>query len=148
MTEKGTALQAAACVVRCVSFLLACYFLLSASSALAQIPDFEPQAYPLPPDMSGVHFYLITVDVGDKVWDNFGHTALRMYDENSATDLIFNWGVFDVSGGVVPFAWNFFKGIMNYQLQASAPGLEFDMYRASIRSLFPASTPLSLLDQF
>lgn len=136
MTEKGTALQAAACLLRRVSSLVVCCFLLSSLSALAQIPDFDPQDYPLPPDMSGVHFYLITVDVGDKVWDNFGHTALRMYDENSATDLIFNWGVFDVSGGVVPFAWNFFKGIMNYRLQASAPTLEFDMYRAQQRTVW------------
>ena len=57
--------------------------------------------------MNGVHFYLITVDVGNKVWDNFGHTALRMYDESSNTDLMFNWGVFDVSGGVVAFSYNF-----------------------------------------
>ena len=42
-----------------------------------QAPE-ETLQYQVPIDMSGVYFYLITVDVGDMVWDNFGHTALRV----------------------------------------------------------------------
>ncbi|MFT6402799.1 MAG: hypothetical protein ACJA2D_002124, partial [Pseudohongiellaceae bacterium] len=59
--------------------------------ALAQLlPVIEnPEQYRLPADMSRVNFYLITVDVGDSVYDNFGHTALRMYDENSNEDTVF-----------------------------------------------------------
>ncbi len=117
-------------------FVLPLAFLLFSQPAQSQIPDFDADAYPVPADMSGVHFYLVTVDVGSQVWDNFGHTALRMYDENSDTDLIFNWGGFDVTGGVVPFAFNFFKGIMNYQLYTSTPSLEFDFYRAQGRSVW------------
>ena len=92
--------------------------------------------YPVPADLSGIHFYLITVDVGKNVWDNFGHTALRMYDESSNTDLVFNWGVFDVSGGVVAFSYNFFKGIMPYRLATNLPGREFEMYRAQGRTVW------------
>ena len=96
-------------------FLLLClsWALLPARST-ALTPLEASDQYPIPADLSGVHFYLITVDVGDKVWDNFGHTALRVHDENSGTDTVFNWGIFDVSGGVVSFSYNFFKGIMNY----------------------------------
>ena len=69
------------------------------SPAFGQIPPLEsPDQYRVPTDLSGVHFYLITVDVGDMVWDNFGHSALRVFDENSNTDTVFNWGGFDASG--------------------------------------------------
>ncbi len=86
--------------------------------------------------MSGVHFYLITVDVGDKVWDNFGHTALRVFDENTNTDVVFNWGVFRIDGGPVAFSYNFFKGIMDYELGTQSPNQEFAMYRAQERSVW------------
>lgn len=107
------------------------------SPAFGQIPPLEsPDQYRVPTDLSGVHFYLITVDVGDMVWDNFGHSALRVFDENSNTDTVFNWGGFDASGGVVTFSWNFFKGIMNYRLFRSAPSQEFASYRAQQRTVW------------
>lgn len=102
----------------------------------AQLPEILPSDYPVPEDMSSVHFYLITVDVGNHVWDNFGHTALRVFDQNSNTDLVFNWGVFDVSGGVVSFSYNFFKGIMEYQLATNTPANEFAQYRQQQRTVW------------
>ncbi len=96
----------------------------------------NPQQYPVPVDLSGLHFYLITVDVGDMVWDNFGHTALRVYDENTGSDLVYNWGVFNTNGGVAQFAFNFFKGIMNYSLGVHSPVQEFAMYRSQQRTLW------------
>ncbi len=114
------------------SFIL---FLSSPRSyALEAVPS--PEQYQLPADMDGVHFYLITVDVGDRVWDNFGHTALRVFDENSNNDVVFNWGLFDVSGGAVSFSYNFFKGIMNYRLGTQSPNQEFAMYRSQQRSVW------------
>ncbi|PCJ26254.1 MAG: hypothetical protein COA96_05795 [SAR86 cluster bacterium] len=92
--------------------------------------------YQLPADMSGVQFYLITVDVGDMVWDNFGHTALRVVDEKSDIDVVFNWGGFDVSGGVVAFSFNFFKGIMNYSLGTNSSRREFAIYQYQQRTLW------------
>lgn len=122
------------CRLLCLLLLLLCNIV--PLSAQAQYPELSPRAYPVPPDLSGVHFYLITVDVGNQVWDNFGHTALRMYDENTNTDLVFNWGVFDTGGSPVAFSYNFFKGIMNYQLVTSPPSMEFDMYRAQQRTVW------------
>lgn len=106
------------------------------AAATALPPIENPEQYPLPADMSRVHFYLITVDVGDSVWDNFGHTALRMLDENSNTDSVFNWGYFSLNGGVVSFSYNFFKGIMNYSLVTNSPGFEFAQYRRQQRSVW------------
>ena len=90
----------------------------------------------IPPNLSSLHFYLITVDVGDQVWDNFGHTALRIYNEDSNTDVVFNWGTFDASGGVLDFSWNFFKGIMDSRLTTSTPSQEFSLYSAQRRTVW------------
>ena len=66
--------------------------------------------YQVPSNLSALNFYLITVDVGDQVWDNFGHTALRVFDENTNTDVIFNWGTFDISVAWLTSHGNFSKG--------------------------------------
>lgn len=106
-------------------------FPLSALEALPVDPQFA-----VPTDLGGVHFYLITVDVGDMVYDNFGHTALRVYDENTDTDTVYNWGVFDISGGVVDFSYDFFKGIMRYRLETHTPAQEFNSYRSQQRTVW------------
>lgn len=105
-----------------------------ARSAPPPIPaDFTVE---LPPDLSRVSFFLITVDVGNQVWDNFGHTALRMVDENSNTDTVFNWGLFDTRGGLLPFAVNFLRGEMIYQLGTAAPDRELALYTAQGRTVW------------
>ncbi len=116
--------------------LLLSLMLLPLNRAFSQQTLGVPEQYALPVDMNGVHFYLLTVDVGDKVWDNFGHTMLRMFDENTNTDMVFNWGVFRINGGPVAFSYNFFKGIMNYELGTQSPSQEFAMYRSQERSVW------------
>lgn len=117
-----------------LAFLVLTVLPHSRASALEAIES--PDQYSLPADMSGVHFYLITVDVGDMVYDNFGHTALRVFDENTNTDLVFNWGIFRLNGGPVAFSYDFFKGIMNYELGTRSPNQEFANYRAQERSVW------------
>ena len=106
----------------------------SSASALEQVNDVGDEL--IPSDLSRVHFYLLTMDVGNQVYDNFGHTALRVVDENNNTDTVYNWGLFDMSGGVVGFSFNFFKGIMNYQLGLSSPQNEFANYRQQQRTVW------------
>ncbi|MBL6905475.1 DUF4105 domain-containing protein [Gammaproteobacteria bacterium] len=119
------------------SLLLMLGLLILPLSRVAALEAIEsPDQYTLPADMSAVHFYLITVDVGDRIWDNFGHTALRVIDEDANIDLVFNWGLFRINGGPVAFSYNFFKGIMNYELGTKPPNQEFAMYRAQERSVW------------
>ncbi|WP_339869430.1 DUF4105 domain-containing protein [Pseudohongiella nitratireducens] len=101
------------------------------SGALPDAPEVE-----MPANMDAVEFYLITVDTGNHVWDNFGHTALRVVDSSSDTDLIFNWGVFDTSGGNIRFARNFVRGQMVYQLGVVPPAWEFNRYRREQRTVW------------
>jgi hypothetical protein len=107
--------------------------------------QFAPQGLPLienaadirlPADWNRVQFYLITVDVGNRLWDNFGHTALRMVDENSATDIVFNWGLFDTSVGFMRFGANFARGLMEYQLGVSPPHWELSRYQGEARTVW------------
>jgi len=118
--------------------LLACAGLHAAEESqelvLPEITD--PQSIRLPADFSQVDYYLITVDVGDNLWDNFGHTALRVVDRSSDSDLVFNWGLFDASVGNVTFASNFFRGILNYQLGVSPPEWEFGRYEREQRTVW------------
>jgi hypothetical protein len=127
-------------------FLFTWVFLVAGSLSTQLMAAALPSAadYQVPTDLNAVHFYLLTVDVGDQVYDNFGHTALRVLDENTGTDIVFNWGVFDISAGVVPFSFNFFKGIMNYQLETRPSNQEFAMYRGQQRSVWQDKINLSL----
>ena len=118
-------------LVRSVLLLFACN-----PAALAQLSPIDRDGTEIPTDLNGLHFFLITVDVGNNIWDNFGHTALRLYDENTDTDLVFNWGVFDASGGVIDFSYKFFSGAMSYRLETSSPTREFDAYRAQGRTVW------------
>ncbi len=90
----------------------------------------------LPADWNRVQFFLITVDVGNRLWDNFGHTALRMVDENSDTDIVFNWGLFDTSVGYLRFGANFARGVMEYQLGVSPPHWELSRYQGEARTVW------------
>ncbi|MDG2140168.1 MAG: DUF4105 domain-containing protein [Gammaproteobacteria bacterium] len=116
-------------------FFSSCLLAVSFSVS-GQITSVIEEEYPSPPDMSSLHFYLITVDVGEDVWNNFGHTALRLFDESSNTDTIYNWGVFDISGGVLGFSWDFFTGVMDYRLSLSSPSREFASYAAQGRTVW------------
>lgn len=100
------------------------------------LPPIDGPAIQLPADFSQVTFYLITVDVGNHVWDNFGHTALRVVDDSTGTDLVFNWGLFDASIGYVRFAANFARGIMDYQLGVTPPAWELGRYQQEARTVW------------
>lgn len=133
-------MRASAVVRRLVSACLLGILVCSVSAQAqqtSQLPDIDDAAsIRLPANFSLVDYYLITVDVGDQVWDNFGHTALRVVDRNTNSDIVFNWGLFDASGGNVAFASDFFAGILNYQLGVSPPQWEFNRYIREERTVW------------
>jgi hypothetical protein len=109
----------------------------SAAGVQNSLPPIENvESIRLPADFDRVEFYLITVDVGNALWNNFGHTALRVVDDETDTDLIFNWGLFDTSVGYVTFASNFLRGIMAYELGVSPPSWELRTYEREQRTVW------------
>ncbi len=105
-----------------------------AAPSLPSIADRD--SIPSPPDPDRLTFYLLTVDTGDHVWDNFGHTALRVIDTSNGTDLVFNWGLFDASAGLLPFGWRFLQGDMEYQLGTFPTEWELSRYRREQRTVW------------
>ena len=113
------------------------FALLLPPAAQAQIPsliDLNP--YPEPENLDRLHFHLVTVDVGNRLWDNFGHSALRMRDEASGADVLFNWGGFDIGGGMLGFGLRFFRGETNYRLFTVPTEQAYALYREEERSVW------------
>ncbi len=58
--------------------------------------------------------YLITCNPGTETYSIYGHSALRIVNEVTNADLVYNWGVFDFA--TPNFAWKFAKGRLEYML--------------------------------
>lgn len=126
---------------RCLRRLLQIHCILPAmlllASAQAAVPPLsDTGAYPEPDDLGSLHFYLVTVDVGNRLWDNFGHTALRVRDDATGADLLFNWGGFDASGGALSFGLRFFRGDMDYRLFTTPAEQAYALYREEERTVW------------
>lgn len=57
---------------------------------------------------------IITSGPGEALYEKFGHTAIRVKDPMLKLDLIYNYGMFDLTGA--DFYINFTKGFMKYKL--------------------------------
>jgi len=62
--------------------------------------------------------YLLTCKQGTEVYSIYGHSALRIVDRYSGTDITYNWGVFDFA--TPNFTWKFAKGQLDYILDAGS----------------------------
>ena len=60
--------------------------------------------------------YLITCKPGTELHSIYGHSALRVVDRYSGTDMVYSWGVFDFN--TPNFAWKFIGGRLNYMLDS------------------------------
>jgi len=57
---------------------------------------------------------LLTVGDGDRLWQMFGHTAVRIHNNATGRDTVFNWGAFDFSQP--HFLFHFLRGLNFYQM--------------------------------
>jgi hypothetical protein len=65
-----------------------------------------------------VEVFLLTLEPGIEPYTIFGHTAIRIKDDSSHTDRIYNFGTFNFS--TPHFYWKFLKGDLTYYLSTSA----------------------------
>lgn len=63
------------------------------------------------------HISLVTVDGGGPLYTAFGHSAVRVLDDDNNLDVVFNYGTFDFDAP--GFYANFMKGRMLYFLSVS-----------------------------
>ncbi len=78
-------------------------------------PAVSSVSAPADEEMDKVEFYLHTIDIGNLVYNNFGHTALRVVDHRNYTDTVYNWGIFEMDDPLT-FSINFYRGILRYKL--------------------------------
>lgn len=60
--------------------------------------------------------YLVTCGAGGETYSMYGHSALRITNIESGSDIVYNWGVFDFS--TPNFAYKFARGRLDYLLAA------------------------------
>ena len=68
---------------------------------------------------------ILTIGPGDNLYDKFGHSAFRISDQTTETDLIFNYGVYDFD--TPNFYTKFAQGKLLYKLAVS----DYDSFLAS-----------------
>lgn len=63
-------------------------------------------------DGSRLRISLLTVEPGEELYSTFGHSAIRVIDSNSVSDIIFNYGTFDFD--TPGFYTKFIRGKLMY----------------------------------
>lgn len=67
-----------------------------------------------PYDSTGIKISLLTCAPGEELYSTFGHTAIRVVDQNAHTDYVFNYGLFDFNEP--NFYMKFVRGQLKYML--------------------------------
>lgn len=62
-------------------------------------------------DTSGLRISLLTCATGEEIWEQFGHTAVRVTDSVNNTDYVYNYGTFAFGEG---FELQFMRGKLLY----------------------------------
>jgi hypothetical protein len=70
--------------------------------------------------------YLLTCEVGDEIYEQFGHSAIRIEDPINDIDQCYNWGMFEFGEDEFEFNMKFAKGSLDY-FMAVEP-LEYFLY--------------------
>lgn len=85
--------------------------------------------------------YLMTMGVGQEVWENFGHNALWFHDSASGQDVVYNWGLFDFRAP--HFVLHFLQGRMLYSMGGFELAGTLEEYRLRDRSVWAQELDLA-----
>jgi len=102
--------------------LLLTFFMTVSSSALFAISNVNE----LIETVDDVEIALLTVDRGQLPYMLAGHSLLRVSNKKLGQDLVFNWGIFDLSDPKLPL--KILKGEMTYKIGAWPFSLAFQHY--------------------
>ena len=77
---------------------------------------------------------LLTCDPGEEIYSSFGHSAIRVLDQETGRDRVYNYGTFDF--GAPNFVLNFAGGRLDYFLSVSTFDrfiAEYNYFQRSVR---------------
>ena len=83
---------------------------------------------------SDLTIYLVTMGVGDEIWERFGHDGIRIVNATTGTDTVYNWGTFDMSQP--NFIQRFMTGNTQYWMQGDGMDETMARYRYLDRSVW------------
>jgi len=84
---------------------------------------------------------LMTMGVGVRVWELFGHNAILVEDRSRGTAVAFNYGMFDFRQE--NFLWRFIQGRMRYWMEGFDLSSTLEIYRRANRSVWVQELNLS-----
>ncbi|MEO6723077.1 MAG: DUF4105 domain-containing protein [Ferruginibacter sp.] len=79
-------------------------------------------------DSSHTRISLLTCTPGEELYSTFGHTAIRVIDSSSVSDIVFNYGTFDFDAP--GFYTKFIRGKLLYYLSAE----KFDTFKIAYQA--------------
>jgi len=90
---------------------------------------------------------IITCEPGQELYSAFGHTAIRVFDPQTKTDKVFNYGTFDFS--TPNFYLKFIFGNLNYELSLADFQDFYTEYQTENRTIFEQDIllPFPILQQ-
>ena len=90
---------------------------------------------PRPPERGAdLTIYLMTMGNGVRIWERFGHNAIRIVDATRGTDSVYNWGTFDFAQP--HFLRRFLTGNTLYWMQGDDMAETVAVYRYTNRSVW------------
>jgi len=111
----------------------------------AQLNPTNPPTFPRPSILESpgkdVSISLLTMGNGEAVWELFGHTAIRIHNNVTGQDSVFNWGVFDSTKP--HFILHFLQGLNYYQMGGQTMADLLAFYRYFNRSVTEQDLDLS-----
>ena len=88
--------------------------------------------------------YLLTCDIGDEVYEQFGHSAIRLVDPINDIDLCFNWGMFEFGDDEFEFNMKFAQGRLDYYMAVEPTEVFLYIYQQTQRKVVQQELNLTL----
>jgi len=111
----------------------------------AQLNPVNAPRFPTPSILESpgkdVSVSLLTMGNGEAIWELFGHTAIRLHNNVTGQDSVFNWGVFD--SRQPHFILHFLQGLNYYQMGGQTMADLLAFYRYFNRSVTEQDLDLS-----
>ena len=85
--------------------------------------------------------YLVTMGNGTRIWERFGHNAIRIVDATNRTDSVYNWGTFDFAQP--HFLQRFMTGNTLYWMQGDDMPRTLEVYQYTNRSVWAQELDLT-----
>ena len=99
-----------------------------------------PGSQPTEPG-SDLTIYLVTMGNGTRIWERFGHNAIRIVDATNRTDSVYNWGTFDFAQP--HFLRRFMTGNTLYWMQGDDMPRTLEVYQYTNRSVWAQELDLT-----